>query len=247
MSKVRYFSRRLHRLDDPVAAGVSLETIPESGALSTSSSLIEKSSVEDSPLHPSHPAKGIGVLPISGPANASVLKTPEAARKGTPRDRTLSWDSTVVGGPGMRLYPFVGTGGGVTGPPGLVRPEIERLGALGRLAHQRERERVVQDELDRVAREQRKAEEDDWKKRLQVLKSQVSAEEQKAEAEEQRTRSLFVHNQGLQAEYDRLRVERDGEQQRLAADRAQGNRVIAERVSELRGLHDRISAAREKQ
>ena len=103
----------------------------------------------------------------------------------------------------MRLPPFAGTGGGVTGPQGSVRPEIERQGALGRLAHQRERERVVQIKLDR-ALEHRKAEEDDWEKPLQALKSKVAAENQKAGAEEHRTRSLVVHNQGLQAEYDRL-------------------------------------------
>ena len=64
------------------------------------------------------------------------------------------------GGSGVRPSSFVGAGGGVPGPSGQVRPEIERLGALGRLAHQREQERVDQDELDRVAREQRKAEEE---------------------------------------------------------------------------------------
>ena len=108
------------------------------------------------------------------------------------------------GGTGMRLPPFVCTGGGVSGPPGLVRPEIERLGALGRLSQQRERERVTQDELDRVARKQRKVEEDDWIRRLQYLKDQV-------EAEEQRTRSLHTNNQELQAMRDRFRVQRDGE------------------------------------
>ena len=147
----------------------------------------------------------------------------------------------------MRPPPFVGTGSGVPGLPSSVRPEIERLGALGRLAHQRERKRVVQDELNRVAREQRKAEEDDWEKRLQALKSRVAAEEQKAEAEEQMTRSLFIHKQGLQAECDRLRSQRDREQQRLAADRAQCDRVIADRVFEFRGLNDRIFAANKKQ
>ena len=147
----------------------------------------------------------------------------------------------------MRPPPFVGTGGGVSGPPGSVRLEMERLGALGRLAHQRERERVVQDELDRVVREQRKAEENDWEKRLQVLKSKVAAEEQKAEAEKQRTRSLFTHNRGLQAECDRLRSQSDGEQQRLAAYRAQGDWIIADRMSELRKLNDRIFGAKEKQ
>ena len=83
------------------------------------------------------------------------------------------------------------------------------MGALGRLAHQRDQERVVLDELDRVAREQRKAEEEAWEKRLQALTCKVAAEEQKAKAEEQWTRSLLTHNQGLQAEYDRLRVKRD--------------------------------------
>ena len=75
----------------------------------------------------------------------------------------------------------------------------------------------------------------------------VAAEEQKAEAEEQRTRSLFSHNQGLQAECDRLRVQRDGEQQLLAVDRAQGDQVIADRMAELRGINDLIFAAKERQ
>ena len=98
-----------------------------------------------------------------------------------------------------------------------------------------------------MTREQKKAEGDAWEKRLQALKCKVAAEEQKAEAEKQRTRSLCTHNQGLQAECDRLRVQRDGEQQLLAADRAQGDRVIADRMSELRGINDLIFAAREKQ
>ena len=93
-------------------------------------------------------------------------------------------------------------GVGVFGPPGSVRPEIERLEALGRLAQQRELERVTQNELDRVAREQRKVEEDDWTSRLQCLKDQVVAEEQK-------TRTLHMSCQDLQAECDRLRVQRD--------------------------------------
>ena len=67
--------RRLHGPDDPVAAGASLETIPETGAPSASSSLVEDTSVEESPPRPSHPAEGIGVLPISGAANASISKT----------------------------------------------------------------------------------------------------------------------------------------------------------------------------
>ena len=83
--------------------------------------------------------------------------------------------------------------------------------------------------------------------RLQALKCKVAAEERKVEAEEQRTRNLFTHNQGLQAECDRLRVQRDGEQQLLAADRAQGDRVIADRVSELRRINDLIFAAKERQ
>ena len=144
-------NRRLHGPDDSVAAGALLVTFPETGAPSASSSLIEETSVEELPSWPSHLAKGIRVLPISGAANASMPKTPEAAREGTPGNRTLSWDSTVDGGTGMRPPPFVETGGGVPGPPGLVRPEIERLIALGRLAQQRERERVTQDKLDRVA------------------------------------------------------------------------------------------------
>ena len=141
------------------------------------------------------------------------------------------------GGTGMRLPPFMGTGGGVSGPPGSVRPEIERLGALGRLAQQREQERVTQDELDRVAREQRKVEKEDWTRRLQYLKDQ-------AEVEEQKTRILHTNCQDLQAECDRLRAQRDGEQQLLAADRAQRDRVIADRVSELRGINDLIFAAK---
>ena len=42
-------------------------------------------------------------------------------------------------------------------------------------------------------------------------------------------------------------MQRDREQQLLAADRAQGDRVIADRVSELRGINDLIFAAEEKQ
>ena len=220
--------RHLHRPDDPVAAGASQETISETGAPSARSSLIEETFVEESRPRRSHPAEGIGVLPISGAANASISKTPEAARKGMPEDKTLSWDLTMDGGTGMRLPPFVRTCGGASGPPGSVRPEIEQMGALGRLAQQREWKRVNQNELDRVAREQRKVEEDDWTKRLQYLKDQV-------EAEEQRTRTLHTNCQYLLAECDRLRVQRDGEQQLLAANRAQGDRVIADRVSELRG------------
>ena len=63
------------------------------------------------------------------------------------------------GGPGVRLPPPVGTGGGVPALSGPIRPQIVRMGALRRLAHQRKQERVVQDELDRVARKQRKAKE----------------------------------------------------------------------------------------
>ena len=110
----------------------------------------------------------------------------------------------VDGGTGVRLPPPVGTGGGVPALSGSIRSEIERLGALGRLAHQREQERVDQDDLDRVARQQRKAEEEAWEKRLQALKCMVAAEEQKAVDEEQRVRNLCTHNQGLQAECDRL-------------------------------------------
>ena len=50
-------NRRFHKPDDPVVASVSLETISETGAPSASSSLIQETSVEKSPLHPSHPAK----------------------------------------------------------------------------------------------------------------------------------------------------------------------------------------------
>ena len=71
-------------------------------------------------------------------------------------ETSLSCDLTVDGGTGVRLPPTLGTGGGVPALSGPIRPEIERLGALGRLAHQREQERMVQDELDRVAREQKK-------------------------------------------------------------------------------------------
>ena len=233
-------NRCLHRPEDPVAVGASLETVLEAGAPSASSSLVEDTSVEESPPRPSHPANGIGVLPISGAANASILKTPEAAREGMPGDKTLLWDSTMDGGTGMRQSPFMGTNGRVSGLPGSVRPEIERLGALGRLAQQREQERVTQNELDRVARKQWKVEEDDWTRRLQYLKYQ-------AEVEEQRTRTLHTNCQDLQAECDRLRAQRDGEQQLLASDRAQGDRLIADRVSKLRGINDLIFASTEKQ
>ena len=87
------------------------------------------------------------------------------------------------------------------------------------------------DELDRVVREQRIAEEDDWTKRLQILKSQIVVEEQAS-------RTHHIHNQSLQAVFEKLRIERDKEQQRLVDDRAQGDRVIADRVFELRGLND---------
>ena len=156
---------------------------------------------------------------------------------------TLLWDPIADGGSrlsGLFLFPPVGIGGERIERPIPVRPEIERLGALSRLAQQRERERVTQDELDRVAREQRKVEEDDWIRRLQYLKDQV-------EAEKQKTRSLHTNNLDLQAECHRLRVHCDGEQQLLATDRAQGDRVIADRVSELRGINDLIFAAKEKQ
>ena len=196
-----------------MAVGALLETVPETSAPSASSSLVEDTSVEETRPRPSHLAEGIGVLPISGAANASISMTPEAAREGTPEDKTLSWDSTMEGGTGMRLPPFMGTVGGISGPPDSVRPEIEQLGALGRLAQQGEQERVTQDELDRVAREQRKVKEDDWTRRLQYLKDQV-------EVEEQRTRSIHINKQDFEAECDRLRVQRDGEQQLLAADRA---------------------------
>ena len=82
----------------------------------------------------------------------------------------------------------------------------------------------MHDELDRVARAKRKAEEDDREKRLQDLKSKMAAEEK-------RIRALHSQNQGKNAEYDRLRLQRDGEQQRLINDRAQWDRVIADRVS----------------
>ena len=62
---------------------------------------------------------------------------------------------------------------------------------------------MVQDDLDRVAPEQRKADEDDCEYRLQALKNKDTAEKQKAKVEEQRARSLFIHKQGFQAEYDR--------------------------------------------
>ena len=99
---------------------------------------------------------------------------------------------------------------------------------------------MTQDELDRVAREQRKVEEDDWTRRLQYLKDQ-------AEVEEQKTRTLHTNCQDLQAECDKLRAQRNGEQQLLAADPALGYRVIANRVSELREINDLIFEAKEKQ
>ena len=165
-------------------------------------------------------------------------------------DRTLSWDPTVDGGPrlpGPPLLPPAGIGDKWIGLPSPVRPEIERLGAVGCLAQQRERERVTQDELDCVAQTQIKAEENAWTRRLQTLKSHVVAEKQKAAAEEQLIRILHTHNQGLEAEYDRLRAQRNGEQQLLAADQAQGDRLISNRVTELRGLNDLIFAAGERQ
>ena len=72
-----------------MGAGVSLETIPETGAPSASSSLIQEPLVERSPPQPSHPAEGIGVLSTSGAANASISKTPNATREGTPGDNAV--------------------------------------------------------------------------------------------------------------------------------------------------------------
>ena len=234
--------RSLHGLDDPVAAGAALET----GAPSASSSLVEDTSVEKTPPRPSHPAEGIGGLPTSSAADANAPRSPEAVHEGVPGDRSLSWDLTVDGVPvcDFRLLWVL-----VAEYPHCRVRFVRRLsdGALGRLAHQREQERVVQDELDRVARDQRKAEQDAWEKRLMSLKCKVEAKKQKVEAEELKTRNLFAHNQGLQAECDRLRVQRDGEQQLLAADRAHGDRVIADRMSELRGINDLIFAAKERQ
>ena len=63
------------------------------------------------------------------------------------------WDPTADGGSrllGPLLLSPVGNGGEGIERPNPVRPGIERLGALGRLAQQHERERVTQDELDRV-------------------------------------------------------------------------------------------------
>ena len=57
-------NRCLHKPEDPMAVGASLETVPETGAPSASSSLVEDTSVEETPPRPSHPAEGIGVLPI---------------------------------------------------------------------------------------------------------------------------------------------------------------------------------------
>ena len=45
----------LHRPEDPVAVGASLETVRETGEPSASSSLVEDTSVEESPPRPSHP------------------------------------------------------------------------------------------------------------------------------------------------------------------------------------------------
>ena len=75
-------------------------------------------------------------------------------------------------------------------------------------------EHVMHYELDRVARVQSKAKEDNRARRLQDLKTKMAAEKQKI-------RALHSQNQRLHAEYDRLRLQRDGEQQRLANDRAQ--------------------------
>ena len=127
--------------------------------------------------------------PTSSTAEKNVARTPEAVREGLVGDRTLLWDPTADSGSRLHglLLPPVRIGGEWIERPNPVRPQIERLGALGRLAQQREREWVTQDELDRVARQQRKVEEDDWMRRLQYLKDQV-------EAEEQRTRSLHSNN-----------------------------------------------------
>ena len=157
---VESVSRRLHGPDYPVAASALLDTISETGAPSASSLSIDNTSIEGSPPHPSHPAEGIGGLPTSSTAGANVSKSPEAVCEGVPGDRSLSWDLTVDGTTGVRLPPPVGTGGGVPALSVPIRPEIEQLGALGRLAQQREQERVVLAELDRVAREQRKSVED---------------------------------------------------------------------------------------
>ena len=121
--------------------------------------MIDDTFIEGSPPHPSHPAKGINGLPTSSIAAANASRSPGAVREGVPGNRSLSWDLTVDGGPGVRLPPPVGTGGGVPALSGPIRPQIVRMGALRRLAHQRKQERVVQDELDRVARKQRKAKE----------------------------------------------------------------------------------------
>ena len=56
---VESVNRRLHKPDNTVIAGVSLETIPEIGAPSASSSLIEETFVEKSSPLSSHPAEGI--------------------------------------------------------------------------------------------------------------------------------------------------------------------------------------------
>ena len=79
-------SRRLQGLDDPVAAGASLETIPETGAPSASSSLIDDTSIKGSPPHPSRPAEGIGGLPTSITEDTNASRSPGAAREGVPRD-----------------------------------------------------------------------------------------------------------------------------------------------------------------
>ena len=117
-------SRRLHGPDDPVAASASLKTIPKTGTPSANSSLIDDTSIEGSPPHPSHPAEGIGGLPTSSTSDANASRSPEAVREGVPGDRSLSWDLTVDGGPGVRLPPPVGTGGGVPELSGPIRPEI---------------------------------------------------------------------------------------------------------------------------
>ena len=101
-------NRCFYRPEDPVAVGALLETVSETSAPSASSSLVEDPSVEETPPRPSHIAEGIGLLPISEAANASISKTSEAAREGMPRDKTLSLDSTMHGGTGMRLPPFIG-------------------------------------------------------------------------------------------------------------------------------------------
>ena len=61
------------------------------------------------------------------------------------------------------------------------------------------------------------------------------------------TQNVHTYNLNLQAEYDRLRVKRDNEQQQLADDRAQGDCIISNRVFELRELNYRVLAFRKVQ